>query len=189
MKLSYTTLKKRPAVLQRLTGLSVQEFETLLETFSAQYEQMVIQPRVTAPGRVRAAGAGQKGALPEVADKLLFILVYTRIYPLLFIQGMFFGIAESKACTWVKVLLPVLDAALGRMWLRPKRATSCSLEEIIKEYPEREANWGYEPPARSGPSDVRKTRRSKKPRIRGKRSVIPRSTSRLPIPRRNVSWR
>jgi hypothetical protein len=136
MKLSYTTLKKRPAVLQRFTGLSVKEFETLLETFSAQYEQMVIQPRVTAPGRVRAAGGGQKGALPEVADKLLFILVYTRIYPLLFIQGMFFGIAESKACTWVKVLLPVLDAALGRMWLRPKRATGRSLEEIIKEYPE-----------------------------------------------------
>lgn len=136
MKLAYTTLKKRPAVLQRLTGLSVKEFETLLETFSAQYEQMVIQPRVTAAGRVRAAGAGQKGALPEVADKLLFILVYTRIYPLLFIQGMFFGIAESKACTWVKVLLPVLDAALGRMWLRPKRATGSSLEEIIKEYPE-----------------------------------------------------
>ncbi len=136
MKLAYTTLKKRPAVLQRLTGLSVKEFETLLETFSAQYEQMVIQPRVTAAGRVRAAGAGQKGALPEVADKLLFILVYTRIYPLLFVQGMFFGIAESKACTWVKVLLPVLDAALGRMWLRPKRATGSSLEEIIKEYPE-----------------------------------------------------
>ena len=136
MKLSYTTLKKRPAVLQRLTGLSVKEFETLLETFSAQYEQMVIQPLVTAPGRVRAAGAGQKGALPEVADKLLFILLYTRIYPLLFIQGMFFGIAESKACTWVKVLLPVLDAALGRMWLRPKRATGLTLEEIIKEFPE-----------------------------------------------------
>lgn len=111
MKLSSTTLKKRPAVLQRLTGLSVKEFETLLETFSAQYEQMVIQPRVTAPGRVRAAGAGQKGALPEVADKLLFILVDTRISPLLFIQGMFFGIAESKACPWGKVLLPVLDAA------------------------------------------------------------------------------
>jgi hypothetical protein len=138
MRLSYATLSKRPAVLQRLTGLTVKEFEKLLVPFATQYEQLVIQPRVNAPGRVRAEGGGQKGALPERADKLLFILVYTRIYPLLFVQGMFFGIAESKACTWVKVLLPVLDAALGQAWLRPKRATGRSLEEIVKAFPELE---------------------------------------------------
>jgi DDE superfamily endonuclease len=136
MRLSYANLVKRPAVLVRLTGLSVQEFEKLLQPFAAQYEQMVIQPRANTPGRVRAVGGGQKGALPSVADKLLFILIYTRIYPLLFIQGMFFELAESKACTWVKVLLPVLDAALGQAWLRPKRAKGRSLEEIIKEFPE-----------------------------------------------------
>jgi hypothetical protein len=111
MKLSYTKLVKRPALLHRLTGLTVKEFETLLESFSAQYEQLVIQPRVSAPGRQRAVGGGQKGALPDAADKLLFILVYTRISPLLFIQGMFFGIAESKACKWVGLLLPVVEAA------------------------------------------------------------------------------
>lgn len=138
MHLSYAELGKRPAIFQRLTGLTMKEFEKLLAPFSAQYEQQIIQPRVNAPGRVRAVGGGQKGALPERADKLLFILVYTRIYPLLFIQGMFFDMAESKACTWVKILLPVLDAALGQVWLRPKRATGRSLEEIIKEFPELE---------------------------------------------------
>jgi hypothetical protein len=91
---------------------------------------------VKAPGRKRAAGGGQKGAMPEVADKLLFILMYTRIYPLLFVQGLFFGMAESKACTWVGVLLPVLDAAMGEIHVRPKRATGRSLEEIIQEFPE-----------------------------------------------------
>jgi len=136
MRLSYATLAKRPALLTRLTGLTNKEFEHLLAPFASQYEQQIIQPRVSAPKRVRAGGGGQKGALPEIADKLLFILVYTRIYPLLFIQGMLFELAESKACTWVKVLLPVLDAALGQAWLRPKRATGRSLEEIIKEFPE-----------------------------------------------------
>jgi DDE superfamily endonuclease/Helix-turn-helix of DDE superfamily endonuclease len=136
MKLSYTELVKRPALLHRLSGLTVKEFETLLESFSAQYDQLVIQPRVSAPGRQRAVGGGQKGALPDAADKLLFILVYTRIYPLLFIQGMFFGIAESKACKWVGILLPVVQAALGQSHMRPKRAKGRSLEEIIEEFPE-----------------------------------------------------
>lgn len=136
MHLSYTQVVKRPALLHRLTGLNVKELEVLQESFSAQYDQQVIQPRLSAPSRKRAAGGGQKGALKDPADKLLFILVYTRIYPLLIVQGMFFGMAESKACKWVGLLLPVLDAALGRSHLRPKRAKGRSLEEIIEEFPE-----------------------------------------------------
>ncbi len=136
MNLKYTEVVKRPALFQRLTGLNVKEFESLLDSFSTQYDQQVIQPRVKAPDRQRAAGGGQKGAIPEVADKLLFILVYTRIYPLLFVQGMIFGMAESKACKWVGILLPLLDAALGQSHMRPKRAKGHSLEEIIEEFPE-----------------------------------------------------
>lgn len=136
MHLSYAQLAKRPAILHRLVGLSVAEFEHLLEEFSVQYHQQVIQPRVSAPDRMRALGAGQKGALPTVADKLLFILVYTRMYPLLIVHGMFFGLVESKACTWVGILLPVLDAALGQIHVRPRRAKGRSLEELIEEFPE-----------------------------------------------------
>ena len=136
MSLSYTLVARRPALLHRLTGLTVAEFEYLCEQFAAQYDQLVIQPRVTATHRVRAVGGGQKGALPEVADKVFFILLYTRIYPLLIVQGLFFGIAESKACRWVGILLPVLDASLGAAHVRPKRAKGRSLEEIIEAFPE-----------------------------------------------------
>jgi hypothetical protein len=136
MHLRAAEVVKRPALFERLTGLKVAEFERLLEPFSREYTQQVIQPRLTAPGRVRASGGGQKGALPEMADKLLFILMYTRIYPLLLVQGMFFGMAESKACKWVGILLPIVDAALGRSHVRPQRAQGRSLEEIIKKFPE-----------------------------------------------------
>ena len=136
MHLRAAEVAKRPALFERLTGLKVAEFERLLEPFEREYHQQVIQPRLTAPGRVCASGGGQKGALPEMADKLLFILMYTRIYPLLLVQGMFFGMAESKACKWVGILLPILDAALGRSHVRPQRAQGRSLEEIIKEFPQ-----------------------------------------------------
>jgi len=136
MRLSYSLIAKRPALLHRLTGLTVAEFEHLCEQFASQYDLLVIQPRVTAKHRVRALGGGQKGALPEVADKLFFILLYSRIYPLLIVQGMFFGIAESKACKWVGILLPILDASLGSAHVRPKRAQGRSLEEVIEAFPE-----------------------------------------------------
>ncbi len=51
------------------------------------------------------------------------------------------GWMRSRACKWVGILLPVLDAALGQMWVRPKRAKGCSLEEIIEQYPELK-EWG-----------------------------------------------
>jgi hypothetical protein len=136
MRLSYAQVAKRPALLNRLTGLTAKEFEALLIAFGEQYQQQVVQPRVKKAGRKRGEGGGQKGRLPEMGDKLLFILMYTRVYPLLCVQGMFFDLAESKACTWVKVLLPVLDGAMGELHARPKRATGRSLEEIIKEFPE-----------------------------------------------------
>jgi hypothetical protein len=71
-----------------------------------------------------------------MADKLLLILMYTRLSPLLLVQGMFFGMAESKACKWVGILLPIVAAALGRSHVRPKRAQGRSLEEILQEFPE-----------------------------------------------------
>src|SRR5947209_16003336 len=58
------------------------------------------------------------------------------MYPLLIVQGMFFGMVESKACTWVGRLLPVLDAALGQLHVRPRRAKGRSLEELIEAFPE-----------------------------------------------------
>ena len=136
MHRTYSVVAKRPRLLLRLTGLTPVEFDRLLEPFAAQYAEMVVQPRLTATHRKRAAGGGQKGALPGITDKLLFVLMYARIYPLLIMQGMLFGIAESKACKWVGILLPVLDATLGRENLRPKRAKGRSLEEIIEEFPE-----------------------------------------------------
>src|SRR5436189_6459945 len=110
MHLSYKQLIKRPAIFQRLTGLSVKEFEKLLAPFSAQYEQLVIGPRVKAAGRVRAVGGGQKGLIPAIEDNRLFILVYTRIYPLLCVHGSLFAMDDSRSGKWVGILLPVLGA-------------------------------------------------------------------------------
>ena len=136
MRVNYALVSRRPSLLLRLTGLTILEFEALLDTFSSQYSLLVTHPRLIRAGRIRLPGGGQKGAIPDIAYKLLFILMYTRIYPLLIIQGMFFGLAESKACKWVGLLLPVLDASLESVHVKPKRARGRSLEEVLQEFPE-----------------------------------------------------
>jgi len=74
--------------------------------------------------------------LRSLEDKLLFILIYTRIYPLMIVQGAFFGFEDSRACEWVGRLLPVLDKACGFAHIKPRRGNGRSLEEILKEFPE-----------------------------------------------------
>jgi hypothetical protein len=136
MRINYVLLADRPSLLHRLTGLTIPEFERLLDKFSSQYDILVVQPRLQSKDRIRTIGGGRTGAIPTHADKLLFVLMYTRVYPLLILHGLFYGMAESRACTWVGTLLPVLDAALGSAHVRPKRARGRSLEEIIEEFPE-----------------------------------------------------
>jgi hypothetical protein len=51
---------KRPALLNRLTGLTVKEFEVLLKPFSQEYEKQVIQPRVNAKGAQAGSGSRAK---------------------------------------------------------------------------------------------------------------------------------
>jgi DDE superfamily endonuclease/Helix-turn-helix of DDE superfamily endonuclease len=63
--------------------------------------------------RQRQVGAGQKGALPEITDKLVFILVYFRVYPVQEAQGLFFGMGQSQANEWIHRLSPILKEALG----------------------------------------------------------------------------
>jgi hypothetical protein len=136
MNFCYQTIVTHPKLFHRLTGLTPQEFDLLLDKFSSHYALQIIYPRLAATGRKRKPGGGRQGQVQTVENKLFFILVYTRIYPLLIIQGLFFGMNESSACEWTGKLLPILDAALGSAHVRPKRAKGRSLEEIIDEFPE-----------------------------------------------------
>lgn len=135
-KLSYERIAKRPQLFHRLTGLTLPEFDRLLDKFVSQYNLLVIQPRLQSAERQRSAGGGRHGQISSPADKLFFILVYVRIYPLLIFHGLLFGMNEGCACRWVGILLPVLKAALGSAHALPERIKGRSLEEIIKEYPE-----------------------------------------------------
>src|SRR6266571_4984745 len=115
--LSYVTLRKKPKDLLALTGLARREFEELLPAF----EQALPKPAPRRRRRKRAPGGGRKPSLPTVADKLLFILVYTKAYPLQAVQAHLFGMSQPSANRYIQQLLPVLADALDQLGVMPER--------------------------------------------------------------------
>jgi hypothetical protein len=117
--LRYETLRKKPKELLALTGLTRREFEELLLAF----EQALPQP-AQRKRRKRAPGGGRKPGLATAADKLLFILVYTKTYPLQIVQAQLFGMSQPSANRYIRQLLPVLVDALDQLGVLPTRTGS-----------------------------------------------------------------
>lgn len=133
--LSYARLSRRPKLFLRMTGLTLEEFSDLLDKFQSAW-QIFVEQEFLSKERKRGFGGGRRTRLHSLEDKLIFILVYTRIYPLMIIQGLFFGFEDSRACEWIHRLLPLLDKTLGFAHVKPKRGSGRSLEEILVEFPE-----------------------------------------------------
>ena len=80
--LSYQDLKDNPRALRTFTSLDQPEFETLLLSFEVAWNAYVYDNHITKKTRKRRFGGGRKARLASIEDKLLFILVYFKIYPL-----------------------------------------------------------------------------------------------------------
>jgi hypothetical protein len=104
------------------TGLTLPEFQRLLTAFPRAYQQVYPADR-TAEGqpRRRNVGGGCMGQLHRPEDKLLFILVYVKTYPLQVIMGELFDLSQPQVNYWIHRLLPVLQAALENLGVRPER--------------------------------------------------------------------
>ncbi len=123
----YAELRTKPKQLLSLTGLTRGEFEALLPAF----EQALPQP-AKRKRRQRAPGGGRKPGLISAADKLLFILVYTKTYPLQAVQAELFGMSQPSANRYIRQLLPVLLAALDQLRVLPARAGSQAAHDAVR---------------------------------------------------------
>ena len=68
--------------------------------------------------------------LPTPEDRLLFILVYLKTYPLQVVQGRLFGMGQSKAHQWIHVLLVVLRATLRTLGDAPTRSVQALAQRL-----------------------------------------------------------
>lgn len=120
--ITYKALQADRRQFLALTGLTLSEFQLLLTAFPQAYQQLYPATQ-TAEGqpRQRSVGGGGKGRLEQPEDKLLFIVVYVKTYPLQVVMGELFGLSQPQVNYWIHRLLPVLRSALDSLGALPER--------------------------------------------------------------------
>jgi hypothetical protein len=121
--LRFTDIQARPTEVLDLTSLTLAEFQQLVSPFEAAFQAYMAEWRLDGQPRTsRRYTTYQNCPLPMSEDRLLFILVYLKTYPLQVVQGRLFGMGQSKAHQWIHVLLMVLQTTLRMLGDAPGRS-------------------------------------------------------------------
>jgi hypothetical protein len=97
----------------------------LLPAFATAYAlQYPAEKTLEGKPRQRRAGGGATGTLPQMEDKLLFILVFQKTNPLQTLHGLHFQLSQPQTNYWIHHLLPVLQRALAALGMAPERDAS-----------------------------------------------------------------
>lgn len=123
--LKYLELKAKPKEFLCATGLTDDEFQSLLPSFDQAFlARPVTTPKARRKKRKRQAGGGRKGQLAGRAEQWLFMLVYQKTAPLQTMHGLQFGLSQPQTNYWIHRLLPLLQASLRALGLAPERVGS-----------------------------------------------------------------
>jgi len=133
--LRFRTIGRKERVLKALIGMKKEAFLLLLKRFKEAYSEAEAKHHEE-QARQRKPGGGRKPTLSTAADKLLFILVYIKVYPTQDVQGLMFDMSQSTVCEWVRRLFPVIQAALGKDVYLPVRPSVRTMEELYLRCPE-----------------------------------------------------
>jgi hypothetical protein len=112
MRISYDDLTNQPRVFQALTSLTPSEFLILVMAFQQAWDDDERDHLLDPCPRQREPGGGRKATLQRIEDKLLFILVYVKLYPLQEEQGLLFGLSQGRVKIWIHHLAKGLRTAV-----------------------------------------------------------------------------
>ena len=140
--LRFAKLVHHPRKLYRMTGLTLDQFQTLTTRLSPLWEQAE-RTRLSQRKRQHAIGQGTKYKLSTLADKLLCVLIFHRFYLTDELLGWLVGLDASNVCRLQQRLEPLLgqaaDPALGlslRRRLPPGAKKIGTVEELLHVCPE-----------------------------------------------------
>jgi hypothetical protein len=135
--LRFIDLQTRPTAVLELTSLTLEAFQQVVPPFAAAFQAHMAAWRLDGqPRTARRYTTYQNCPLPTPEDRLLFLLVYLKTYPLQVVQGRLFGMGQSKAHQWIHVLLVALQATRRALGDTPTR----SVTELAQRIGVAEAN-------------------------------------------------
>src|SRR5687768_7687849 len=129
--LRFLDLQTRPTEVLDLTSLTADEFLQLVPPFEAAFQAHMARWRLDGkPRTARRYTTYTNCPLPTPEDRLLFILIYLKTYPLQVVQGRLFGMGQSKAHQWIHVLLIVLRVTLRVLGDAPTRSVQVLAQRL-----------------------------------------------------------
>ena len=129
--LRFIDLQSRPTEVLDLTSLTLEEFRQLVPPFETAFQAHLTTWRLDGqPRTARRYTTYRNCPLPTPEDRLLFILIYLKTYPLQVVQGRLFGMGQSKAHQWIHVLLGILQATLRALGDAPTRSVTALAKRL-----------------------------------------------------------
>jgi hypothetical protein len=127
--MTYDKVRKNATQMLSLTGLQVSEFEALLPQFKYEWEDYYSRFTLKGEVRQRISYGRRRGKLPQIGDKLLFILSYLKNNastalsnrPLQEYHGVSFGMTQPQCNEWIHLLSDILSKTLKRLGELPDR--------------------------------------------------------------------
>lgn len=134
--MKYEHLSQHPHIFQQCTGISVREFDQLIQQVIPRYIEAEAA-RLQRPERQRAIGAGHPFHL-VARDHVLLTIIWLRLYPLHAVLGYLFGISDSTVSRLIERVLPLLEQA-GRDTMRmpdPGKKRRRQMSDLLRDIPE-----------------------------------------------------
>ena len=140
--LRFATLAKHPRKLCRMTGLTLEQFQTLTTRLTPLWAQAE-RERLSRRRRQHAIGQGRKYKLATMADKLVCLLAFYRFALTDELLGWLVGLDASTVCRLQQRLEPLVEQAadptLGlslRRRLPPGVKKIGTVEKLLEVCPE-----------------------------------------------------
>jgi hypothetical protein len=136
MTIHYARLSQFAKVFRAMTGLTVGEFEALVDELAVRYARAE-KKRLSRPNRQRAMGAGHPMHLALI-DQILLTIVWLRLYPTHEVLGYLFDVSDSTARRAIERMLPLLEQS-GQDTMRlpdPGKRQHRQLDVLLADLPE-----------------------------------------------------
>jgi hypothetical protein len=129
----YDKVKKNAPRVLSLTSLTVAEYEALVATFKYHWEEYSSHYTLKGKVRERISYGRKTGKLPQIEDKLLFILSYLKNNPLQEYHGSCYDMTQPPCNEWIHLLADILRKTLKTLGELPERNVT-RLQYVLQQY-------------------------------------------------------